>query len=400
MNVEELIRDTFREQAEDDPRTPPGFADRVLAVRRRRRARTIAGAALATVAAIAVTVGVPRLDGGGQDVRPAGPVDRSADIVARPDQYPPRDMVAAGGTVLAAFSVQSLVKQPDKDEVLTRTYQRLDRKTGRYVKDTRWSVIDTAPSSRTAAVLERTLPARRVGLLDLTTGEIRRWIPVPQGVAGVALSPDGRKIVATTYSSDPDRRYWSHRIETSGPGGEKGWMLQGQACRTGFSIIDVASGRTEWHRAPDWKDEWGRSQGGRWDFSFSADSTLLYEHIVTQPHRQYHDLSGRSVATPVNERKFELDLAGYSPDKKFLVHPSGVRDMTTGKDVPKVSAYMALLAWADNKRLIVFENSRHGDHPHRLALLTLGSSKVVPLTAYGPQMMNEMGSWEPLFSAR
>ncbi|MER5401996.1 WD40 repeat domain-containing protein [Streptomyces sp. NPDC002599] len=399
MNVEELLRDTLREQAEDGPRTPPGFADRVLAVRRRRRARTIAGAALATVAAIAVTVAVPRLDGGGQDVRPAGRVDRS-DIIAHTDQYPPRDMVAAGNIMLAAFSFQSLKKQSQKDELLTRTYHRLNQRTGRYVEDTRWSVMDTVPSSRTAAVLERGLPAQRVGLLDLATGEIRRWIPVPQGVGGVALSPDGKKIVATTYSSDPDRRYWSRRIKTSGPDGENGWWLQGVACRTGFSVIDVASGHATWHRAPDWKDPWGRPTGGRSDFRFSADGALLYEHITTQPHRQYHDLSGRSVATPANEVKFELERAGYSPDKKYLVHPSGVRDMTTGKEVPKVSDYMALLAWADNKRLIVFENSRNGDHPHRLALLTLGSSKAVPLTAYGSQLMTELGSWAPLFSAR
>ncbi|MET7989073.1 WD40 repeat domain-containing protein [Streptomyces sp. NPDC005281] len=399
MNVEELLRDTFREQAEDGPRTPPGFADRVLAVRRRRRTRTIAGAAVATVAAIAVVVAVPRLDAGGEDVRPAGRVDRS-DISAQTDQYPPRDRIAAGDVALAAYSVQSLEKQPDKDQVLTRTYHRLDQRTGRYVKDTRWSVMDTVPSSRTAVVLEHRLPAQRVGLLDLTTGEIRRWIPVPQGVGGVALSPDGKKIVATTYASDPDRRYWNHRIPTSGPDGEKGWWLRGVPCRTGFSFIDVASGHIAWHRAPDWKDQWGRSEGGRWDFRFSADSTLIYEHIVTQAHRQYHDLSGKEVATPANEVKFELELAGYSPDKKFLVHPSGVRDMTTGKEVPKVSDYMARLAWADNKRLIVFENSRQGNHPHRLALMTLGSSKVVPLTAYGPQMMTELGSWEPLFSAR
>ncbi|MFE1289062.1 YncE family protein [Streptomyces sp. NPDC058751] len=399
MNVEELLRDTLREQAGNTPSTPPGFAGRVLAVRRRRRTRTIVGAALATVAAIAVTVAVPRLDGGGQDVRPAGRTDRS-DIVARPDEYPPREKVAAGNVVLAAFSLQSMVKQSQKDELLTRTYHRLDQRTGRYVQDTRWSVMAAAPSTRTVAVLERRLPARRVGLLDLATGEVRRWIPVPQGVAGVAFSPDGRKIVATTYSSDPDRRYWSRRIRTSGPDGENGWWLQGVACRTGFSVIDVASGQGTWHQAPDWKDEWGRPIGDRSDFRFSADGALLYEHITTQAHRQYHDLSGKSVPTPANEMKFELERAGYSPDKRFLVHPSGVRDMTTGEPVPRVPDNMALLAWADDKRLIVFENSRDGDHPHRLALLTLGSSKVVPLTGYGSQLMTELGSLVPLFSAR
>ncbi|MFJ6831048.1 WD40 repeat domain-containing protein [Streptomyces sp. NPDC091209] len=399
MNVEELLRDTLREQAEDGTSASPGFADRVLAVRRRRRTRTIAAAAAATAAAIALAVAVPRFDSGGDDVRPASRMNRS-DIIAHPDQYPPRSMVAAGDTVLAAFVIKSMVKQPDKDEIYTRTYHRLDQRTGTYVTDTRWSVMDTAPGSRTAAVLERRLPAQRVGLLDLTTGKVDRWFPVPQGVAGVALSPDGKKIVATTYSKNPDRRYWNRRIETSGPNGEAGYMLNGVPCRTGFSVIDVASGHSAWHRAPDWKDQWGHSEGDRRDFRFNIDASLVYEHITSQAHRLYHDLSGRKVATPAHEKKFELDYAGYSPDRKFLVNPSGVTDMTTGRPVPKVPDNMELLAWADNKRLIVFENSPLKDNPHRLALLTLGTSRVVPLTAYGPQMVTELGSWETLFSAR
>ncbi|MET9471010.1 WD40 repeat domain-containing protein, partial [Streptomyces sp. NPDC002922] len=42
MNVDELVRDSLREQAAEQPALGPGFAERVLTVRRRRRARALA----------------------------------------------------------------------------------------------------------------------------------------------------------------------------------------------------------------------------------------------------------------------------------------------------------------------------------------------------------------------
>ncbi|CAM5551033.1 hypothetical protein SBADM41S_07748 [Streptomyces badius] len=81
----------------------------------------------------------------------------------------------------------------------------LNQETGRYEVDERWSFLAVAPGMRTAAVLERELPAPRIGLLDLRTGKVARWIPLAQGVGGLFFSPDGSKLVATTYDKNPDR---------------------------------------------------------------------------------------------------------------------------------------------------------------------------------------------------
>ncbi|MEU9212128.1 WD40 repeat domain-containing protein [Streptomyces sp. NPDC048415] len=397
MNVEDLVRDTFREQAAGGVRTPPDFADRVLAVRRRRRTRTLAGAAVATVAAVAAAVAVPLLDTGGDDVRPAGETNRS-DIIAHPDQSPPRDLIAAGDTVLAAFSAVQKVEQPNKDEIITRTYRLLDQRTGRYEKDSRWSLVDVAPGGRTAAVLERELPARRVGLLNLMTGEVDRWIPVPQGAAGIDFSPDGRKLLATTYDKNPDRLYWSRRRELIGPHG-KVVEPQGMPSRTGFSVIDVASGKADWHKASSWKDSAGRSLNPRSDFLFNLDGKLLYEHTYDQPYRVYHDLVGRTVPTPPDEKKLVDVDTGASPDGKLVAFPSGVRVLATGKRVPGVPD-VALLAWAGNKRLVAWQINEHmSGNPRRLVLLTLGTDKLVPLSGYGTQEYDAR-HWDPLFGRR
>jgi len=70
VNVEELVRDALREQAAEQPSAGPEFADRVLVVRRRRRFRRLAAVAMTTAAVVAVSVGVPLLDSGRDDVRP------------------------------------------------------------------------------------------------------------------------------------------------------------------------------------------------------------------------------------------------------------------------------------------------------------------------------------------
>ncbi|MEV0472123.1 WD40 repeat domain-containing protein, partial [Streptomyces prunicolor] len=85
MNVDDLLRDTLREQAAEQPPAGPGFADWVLAVRRRRRTRRLVTVVAAAVAVAAVAVGVPLLDSGKSDVRPSGVVGRDR-TSAHPDQ--------------------------------------------------------------------------------------------------------------------------------------------------------------------------------------------------------------------------------------------------------------------------------------------------------------------------
>ncbi|MCP6313380.1 hypothetical protein NL444_28315, partial [Klebsiella pneumoniae] len=76
-------------------------------------------------------------------------------------------------------------------ELFSRYYTVLDQKTGKYkALDTKWAWVDVAPGMRTAAVLEGELPARRIGMLDLMTGKVERWIRTDRPVAGVEWSPD------------------------------------------------------------------------------------------------------------------------------------------------------------------------------------------------------------------
>ncbi|MET7701806.1 WD40 repeat domain-containing protein [Streptomyces sp. NPDC005485] len=402
MNVDELVRDTFREQAADDTLAPLGLADRVLAARRRRRARTVVGVAVGTVAAIAVAVAVPLTGSGKDDIRPASRMNRS-DIIAHPDQSPPRDLIAAGDEALAAFSTSRNVKQPNKDQIVTRTYTLLNQKTGKYVKDRRWSFVDIAPGMLTAAVLEGELPAKRVGLLNLMTGKVDRWIPVGQGVAGVHFSPDGKKLVATTYAKNPDRLFWSHRIPVND-------SIEPQAVpsRTGFTVVDVASGKGKWHKAPYPKDAFVGS--ARADFRFDHDGTLLVEQISMAPGSVYRDLQGKKVATPRAEKYVNVYVdAGLSPDGKIAAGgfagrgkeiASELLDPVTGKRIGKVPGQM-LLAWVDNKRLIAWGiTPGTNEFRQQLVLITIGSDKIVPLSDFRTPKDNSIGRWEPLFTTR
>ncbi|MEV0221331.1 WD40 repeat domain-containing protein [Streptomyces sp. NPDC050704] len=406
MNMDQLVRDALHEQAaEEATSTPPDFAGRVLAVRRRRRTRTIAGAAVAMVVAIAVGVAVPMLDAGTDEPRLASEMNKS-DIIAHPDQTPPRDLIAAGNTALAAYFTRSTVKETDDRAVSTRTYRLLDQETGKYVKSTKWSFLDVAPGMRTAAVLEKDLPAKRIGLLDLLTGKVVRWIPVDRGVAGVEFSPDGGKLVATTYSKNPDLLY-KQDYDLDGDGKKNDWDRQfGESDRTGFYVIDVDSGKGSWSEVTYSGDDLNVRQ----DFSFSHDGKLVYSGLTSEPHQQYYDLEGKEVPTPSNEKYLHWFVeAGLSPDGKLAAGDfaggakttaSEINDPYTGKRLHKVHGQQ-LLAWVDNKRLIAWDITPGSNEFHnRLVLITIGSDKVVPLSGFRKGNDGAAGRWDPVFAER
>ncbi|MBA2948347.1 WD40 repeat domain-containing protein [Streptomyces himalayensis] len=396
MNVDELVRDSLREQATEQPPLEPGFADRVLTARRRRRTQALASVAAATAAVVAVAVAVPLLDSGKDDVRLASEMNTS-DIIAHPDQTPPRDLIAAGDVALAAYYTWSNVKQTDDRAVAVRTYRLLDQKTGKYVKTTKWSFIDVAPGMRTAAVLEKDLPAKRIGLLNLLTGEVERWIPVDRGVAGVEFSPDGSKLVATTYSKNPDLRYKAD-YDSDGDGKKNDWMPQfGQSSRTGFYVIDVDSGKGSWSKATYNSNDLNVRQ----DFDFSHDGKLVYSGLTTAPHMQYYDFEGNEVAKPANERYVHwFNDAGLSPDGKLVGGNGAVLDAYSGKQAAKVHGQRPL-AWADNERLVAWYSEPGTNEFHnRLVLITIGSDKVVPLSGFRKGNDGAAGRWTPIFAER
>ncbi|WP_055567358.1 hypothetical protein [Streptomyces atriruber] len=408
MNVADLVRESLREQADRGAPVPGDFADRVLAVRRRRRTRAMVGTSLAVVTAAVVAVAVPAIGSDSEErgPRPAGEL-QSGDIVAHPGQTPPRELIAAGGTALAAYSTSKNVKQPDGDALFTRTYRLLDQKTGTYRTDPRWSWLDVAPGMRTAAVLERGLPAQRIGLLNLLTGKVERWIPVDHGVGGVEFSPDGRKLVATTYAKDPDRLDKDRPI-SDGKHEEPG---PADPSRTGFYVLDVASGNGSWSEVKTKSGGFGMSDiNTRQDFDFSRDGSLVYSGRIREPSQQYYDFQGRKKSTPMRERHLHWAVeARLSPSGKLAAGDfaggakttaTEVLDPLTGKRVAKLPGQQ-LLAWADDRRLIAWDiEPGTSEYRQRLVLVTVGSKKTIPLSGYRSPKDGSGGRWTPLFARR
>ncbi|MFD6437083.1 WD40 repeat domain-containing protein [Streptomyces venezuelae] len=408
MNVAELVRESLREQADQGPPVPGNFADRVLAVRRRRRTRAIVGTSLAVVTAAVVGVAVPAIDSDSAErgPRPASEL-QTDDVIARPGQTPPRDLIAAGNTALAAYSTSKRVKLPGGDAVITRTYRLLDQKTGTYREDPRWSWVDVAPGMRTAAVLERGLPAKRIGLLNLITGKVERWLPVDHGVGGVEFSPDGRKLVATTYAEDPDRLDGDRPV-SDGKHEEPG---PADPSRTGFYVLDVASGDGSWSEVKTKGGGFGLGDiNTRQDFDFSRDGSLVYTGRIREPSQQYYDFRGRKKSPPPRERHLAWYVeARLSPNQKLAAGDfaggakttaTEVLDPLTGKRVAKIPGQQ-LLAWADDKRLIAWDIAPGtSEYRNRLVLVTIGSKKVVPLSGYRSSKADGVGRWTPLFAQR
>ncbi|MGW8670199.1 hypothetical protein [Streptomyces niveus] len=410
MNVEELVRATLREQAAGTESAPADLAGRVLTARRRRRTRHLAGAAVTTVLVVAAAVGVPAaLDRDGDTVRLASEASRGRTLT-HVDQSPPRDLIAVGEQALAAYFTTRKVEQPNRDEIATRTYSVLDQKTGRYEVDARWAYLAVAPGMRTAAVLERQLPATRIGILDLLTKKVTRWIPMEGlggGVGAVEFSPDGKKLIATTYDKNPDRTYWSKKIpvnNTEEP--------QPVSSRTGFAIVDVGAGTADWHALPAFTDpEFGRAFGSGEKLRFNDDGTLVYEFINMMPGRIFRDLRGKEVPAPPKEKHVDLMMApaGLSPNGELVAGPfaggarttaTQVLDPRTGDRVAKLKG-QELLVWADDERLIAWDIAAGGNEfENRLVLITIGSDKVVSLSGARTPKDYSPGRWEPIFAKR
>ncbi|MFJ9248674.1 WD40 repeat domain-containing protein [Streptomyces sp. NPDC101776] len=411
MNVEELLRDALREQAVEQPPAGPGFADSVLAVRRRRRNRRLVSVAAATAAVVAIAVAVPLLDSGKDDVRPSGVVEQQG-VSAHPSQSPPRDLIAAGNTALAAYYVPTTVKRSATEAVSERAYWLLDPKTEKYVKAPRWSVVAVAPGMKTAAVLEKSLPASRIGLLDLTTGEVERWIQVDHGVAGLEFSHDGRKLVATTYGANPDLM--------EKPKGSDGWMGKQPSSRTGFYVLDVASGKGSWGEVKLGADAGDPMSGGfinsRQDFSLSRDGRYVWAgNPMGDIGKQFWDLTGAAMPVPDNEKYLDWSVEALdSPSGKLVAgafagkkwHTSSyVIDSATGARTEIRG--QQLLAWADDRTLVAWDigkGAKESEYHQRLVLVTIGSDKEVPLSGFrkdsGTNLDNSSGRWEPVFAER
>ncbi|MFJ8136480.1 WD40 repeat domain-containing protein [Streptomyces sp. NPDC096013] len=410
MNVDDLLRDTLREQAAEQLPAGPGFADWVLAVRRRRRTRQLVAVVIATVAVVALAVGVPRLSSGKDDVRPTGVVDRE-NTSAHADQSPPRELIAAGRTALAAYYIPTTVRKSATEKVTERTYWLFDRKSGTYVKAPKWSVVAVAPGMRTAAVLERTLPASRIGLLDLATGEVKRWFPVTHKVGGLSFSADGRKLVATTYTYNPDATFQPADPNVGEP--------DKPSSRTGLYIFDVASGKSTWGGVAaggERADGVSTSVNNRQDFAFTSDGRHVWAGILSDDvNKLFYDSTGAEVPAPEDGSTYLVwyITAGLSPDGKHVAGDFAGQTWTTSSYVidsatgEKTEIHgQELLAWADDRSLIAWDTGKgegagKSEFHQRLVLVTIGSDKEVPLSGFlGGSTDVSAGRWKPVFAQR
>ncbi|MCT9142582.1 WD40 repeat domain-containing protein [Streptomyces violarus] len=365
-------------------------------------------AAVAAVVACGVAVSLATAGDDGSPERSADGLS-APDVMAHPDQSPPRERIAAGRVAVSAYFTARSVQRPGGDGVVAYEWSLLDTTTDRYRK-TDWAWLDVAPGMKTAAVLERDLPVDRIGLLNLATGKVERWIKVDRGVGGVRFSPDGKRLVATAYNLDPDGLFKdaSYRLNDKTVPGPK-------PSRTGFYVVDVASGRADFTERPPRKGDRGSlARGGRQDFMWSRDSTLLWEPWTNKAGKVFYDVDGKEVPVPEREAKLGSPGALLSPDKKLVTGKfagddgqivSEVLDASNGKRVALVPGQQ-LLAWADDDALIAWRcdpercDPGKGEFRNQLVLVSLDGKSLTPLSGFRKADLHYSGRWTPVFSRR
>jgi hypothetical protein len=313
-------------------------------------------------------------------------VTLSADTTLRTDLGStfPHHLVAAGHTAVAAyFTTHKTVSG------IGRTWYLYDPGSGTYER-TPWAYLDVAPGMHQAAVLEGPLPASRVGVLDTKTRQVIRWVSIGHRIGGVSWSPDGRRILLTGYDTDPD-------VPDAVPG---------SSSRTGYAVIDAATGSGAFHPLAADRD----NPGSRQDLGWSRSGELIWAPTATAPTKVFYDLNGAPAATPPHEADYSDygGEAGLSPNgtllPRFGPRPRPavtVTNVTTGKAVAVLPIEQAR-AWADDHQLFAIgcalkKCTGKGEFRNRLLLVSL-NGKITPLTGY--HRSDKLGAWEPVFTHR
>ncbi|MGR3932738.1 WD40 repeat domain-containing protein [Streptomyces sp. BRA346] len=384
MNPDQLLRDTLREWSEETS-APAGrdLASRALRRRSRRRTATATGAAVLALLAGGAAVVVPMMEEP-QNLHLSGPAyePRPDRVLAHPDESPPRHLIAAGDLAVSAYRTGGTPEKGGGSERLTYDWYLYDTGKQRYAK-TPWGDLDVVPGMKAAAVLEKTLPTSRVGILDLRTGKVVQWIPLDHEAGGVSWSPDGTRLAVTTYSGDPD-------VEATPA--NRGTAPR----RTGYYVIDIETGDNRYRPLP-------ASLGGRTDIRWSRDGTRLADPAPTHGYLAYYDLQGRPAPTPPYEGAGTLDL-GRSPDGRYYATGDGrtgeVKDARTHRTVGD-GFTGSPLAWTSDGRLLRWEDCGDDctdDRYERLVLTDPEGRTTVPLTGF--RASEGRGAWEPVITRR
>ncbi|MEU1512242.1 hypothetical protein ABZ490_08755 [Streptomyces sp. NPDC005811] len=395
-------------EATQEVQSPDDFAERTHRLRYHRKIRSLLATGV-VVAVIAVGVAVSLALDGESDEHGRRPGKLPArDVAARPDQSPPDGLIAAGSVAVAGYYTEKVVKKPDGNGTVTYEWSLLNGTTGQYDK-TEWAWLDVAPGMKTAAVLERDLPVNRVGLLNLATGKVQRWINVAEDVGGVKFSPDGRRLAATTYSLNPDGLFKdaSYRLNDTTVPGPK-------TSRTGFYIIDTVSGQADYTELPPKKSDRGFITSGRQDLDWDRDGKLLWEPWGNKVGKVFYKLDGKEMPVPGRDAYPDSPGAVLSPDRKLIAGEfagrngqivSEILDARTGRRVALVPGQQ-LLAWADEDSLIAWRcnpkqcDPGEGEFRNQLVLVSLDGKSVTPLSDFRNSDLHSGGRWTPILTSR
>ncbi|GAA3828406.1 hypothetical protein GCM10022226_56540 [Sphaerisporangium flaviroseum] len=407
-----LIDDVMPDVLPPDPGTVAEARARMRRVRR-GRPHAWAGvlvAAAATVAVIGAVTLTPKLGDVPGPPRAAGPIagdsvaiplDRASavpgDVRTDTEHSPPQRLIAAGSLAVSAYSIQHWETVSGDLKELRRTWYLYNPGTGAY-EETAWQWLDVAPGLRLAAVLEGDLPSKRLGILDMSTRKVLTWIELGHPAAGLAWSPDGRRILATSYGEHPDR------VELVA--GDENQMKRFPSTRTGFSIVDVATRQTRF-TALGPLTHLGGADGGptnmnaRQDLEWNLDGSLIWGPTDSHPDRVFYDLHGQPHATPPETYVEYSKESAVSPDGTRVItgRPLRVEERTSGKTVgrPRV---LQLLAWADDDQLIGVGCAGECAYEHRNGLVLVSADGKKSTQLSGFRENDKVGRWEWLLTRR
>lgn len=379
-----LLRDTLEEWS-GEAQVPHDLADRAL--RRRSRRPMVA---LVAVAALAVGVTVPIVVSGEKVAE--GPITTvtspaPTDVLADTENNPPKKLIAAGRFAVSAYHVMSTEKLEGKLERRRWTWSLYNPVTGGY-EETPWAWVDVAPGMQRAAVLEGDGLGSRLGILDMNSREFVSWIDLEHAAGSVLWSPDGTKVLLTTYTEYPDR--WKRTGENS--------FTTFPSTRTGYYLVDVATGQAAFHALPPDSDGFGAGNN-RQDLRWSVDGSL-----VAAPRSDgenpwtYYALDGSEQPKP------ESETSRVSPDGRLVLGESGmptsITELKTGAVVGRQEV-LQLLAWADNEHVIALGciGTCKTEFNNGLVLVSVDGSQITPLSAARANS-NEDGTWQWVLTPR
>ncbi|WP_049560616.1 hypothetical protein [Nonomuraea sp. SBT364] len=392
-----LLRETMEEWA-GQAEVPHDLADRAL---RGRSWKPAVAAALALAVAVAVFAVV--LTGGPTTVRPADgimlpprPSPAPTDVRGDPDHNRPTKLVAAGNVAVSAYYTHGQESLGGDRVRLRRTWWLYDPRTDTYER-TPYAWVDVAPGMQVAAVLEGDGLGRRAGILDMNTRQFLTWIDLGHDVASLTWSPDGTKLLATSYAEYPDT--W----EENGPNSR----LLFDSTRLGYVIADVPARTVEYHAkpaltgAPD--DPQPGNHNSRQDLGWSLDGSLIWEPLDTKPGRIYYSPGGQRQDPPP-DLVSHGGLSRVSPDGRLLLGEPGLPTSITDRDTGAVvgsQEVLQLLAWADNEHVLALgcAGTCGNEFRNALVLVSVDGKEVVQLTGNRDSRTEEEG-WQWVLTPR